>query len=490
MQNLVSVVIPCLNHSAFLLEAINSVLNSTYPHIEIIIVDDGSTDNSGEVAREVMSRHENVFYVYQHNQGPSIARNRGIQEAKGEYILPLDADDKISNQYIEQAFEVLKNDQGIKVVFCKAEFFGRKTGLWKLKEFSLKKLATDNMIFSCAMFRKEDWKNVGGYSTELIGGWEDWEFWISMLKNGGHVHRLDFIGFYYRIHQYSRRKSTTKEIKRLTIDFINRKHRDFMYTQLKGPLRIKRKHSLLINFLSHIFSSAISKRKVSNYRLYQELFNNKCGIEIGGPSVLFETKVPIYNTIKSLDGVNFSSSTIWEGALLEGENYRYGDGKIGHQFICDAVNLFKVESEKYDFILSCNNLEHIANTIKALTEWLRIIKSGGLLLLVLPNKNSNFDHNRRITSIEHLLEDFKNNITEEDLTHLDEIITLHDLSKDHQAGDLENFKKRSVNNFQNRCLHHHVFDLNLLEQIFKYFNIELLLTDSTKKNYIIVGRKM
>lgn len=232
------------------------------------------------------------------------------------------------------------------------------------------------------------------------------------------------------------------------------------------------------------------RRRVINYRLYQELFYNKCGIEIGGPSAFFNNEVPIYIQIKSLDGVNFSSSTIWEGELLEGENYKYGKGKIGYQFICDAVNLDKIGSAKYDFVLSCNNLEHIANPFKALTEWLRIIKPGGLLFLVLPNKNNNFDHNRSITTMVHLLEDFNNNISEEDLTHLNEILTLHDLSMDPQAGDFDNFKRRSVSNYQNRCLHHHVYDMNLLEQIFNYFKIELLLNDCTKTDFMIVGKKL
>lgn len=232
------------------------------------------------------------------------------------------------------------------------------------------------------------------------------------------------------------------------------------------------------------------KRKISSYKVYQELFYDKVGIEIGGPSILFKTKVPIYNDIKSLDGVNFSTSTTWEGKLIEGGKFNYGKGKSGYQYICDAVNLQRIESDSYDFVLSCNNLEHIANPFKALTEWLRILKTGGLLLLILPNKNKTFDHNRELTNFDHLLADFENNITEEDLTHLDEILTLHDLSKDHQAGDLENFKKRSLNNFQNRCLHHHVFDMNLLHQIFRYFNIELLSSDYTKKAYILVGRKI
>lgn len=233
----------------------------------------------------------------------------------------------------------------------------------------------------------------------------------------------------------------------------------------------------------------LTKRKIRNYKLYQKIFYDEYGIEIGGPSGFFKNEVPIYNIIKSLDGVNFSSSTIWEGELFEGKNYKYRKGRTGYQFICDAVNLDKIQSGKYDFVLSCNNLEHIANPFKALTEWLRITKPSGLLFLVLPNKNSNFDHKRNITSIEHLVEDFKNNTSEEDLTHLEEILTLHDLSMDPPAGDFDYFRKRSINNFQNRCLHHHVFNMALLEQIFKYFNVELLLKDCTKKDFIIVGKK-
>jgi len=178
-----------------------------------------------------------------------------------------------------------------------------------------------------------------------------------------------------------------------------------------------------------------SVRRLRNYRIYQELFYNKCGIEIGGPSDFFKNEVPIYSKIKSLDGININSTISLEGELFEGENYKFGNNKIGYQYICDALNLDRIESGKFDFVLSCNSLEHIANPLKALSEWLRIIKPKGLLFLVLPNKNSNFDHNRNITSIEHLLEDFNNNISEEDLTHLDDILTLHDLSMDISAGD-------------------------------------------------------
>ncbi len=260
-RRLVSVVIPCYNYGTFLLEAVNSVLNSTYSPVEVIIVDDGSVDCTKEIARTIMDKHGNVSYIYQENQGPSVARNRGIEEAKGTYVLPLDADDKISPHYIERAVEVLESRSMTKVVYCDAQYFGAKSGHWKLKKFSLKRLAISNMIFSCSMFRKNDWKEVGGYSSELIGGWEDWEFWISMLKNGGLVHKLPFSGFYYRIHRCSRQRSTTSEIEKQTADFINRKHHDFVGRQLGRPFRIKRKNlSMQIdNLLMNVSGRIVDK---------------------------------------------------------------------------------------------------------------------------------------------------------------------------------------------------------------------------------------
>lgn len=231
------------------------------------------------------------------------------------------------------------------------------------------------------------------------------------------------------------------------------------------------------------------KKKRSIPKQYYSLFQGKRGIEIGGPSIFFREVIGIYGSIELLDGANFSSKTIWEGEIYEGWTYNYGENKKGYQYICDAVCLEKIESSKYDFVLSCNSLEHIANPLKAIEEMLRILNTDGIIFLVLPDKSSNFDHNRKFTNFEHLLEDFNNDISEEDLTHLDEILELHDLSMDSPAGDFENFKKRSMNNFLNRCLHHHVFDMQLLKKIFNYFNLEILISDNTKTDLIIVGKK-
>ena len=252
-------------------------------------------------------------------------------------------------------------------------------------------------------------------------------------------------------------------------------------------LRLIFKIRILFKFSK--FCSIETANEIKNIIFYQKLFHKKRGLEIGGPSRFFRRVVLIYTKIKSLDGVNFSSSTIWEGDLTEGKHYKFLKRKKGYQFICDGVSLDRINSGTYDFVLSCNNLEHIANPLKATEEWLRVVKPNGLIFLVLPNKNSNFDHNRDITSFEHIFEDYNNNTSEDDLTHLDEIFTLHDLSMDLTAGDFEHFKNRSKNNFQNRCLHQHVFDMNLLEQIFQHLNIELVLCKTTITDFAILGRK-
>lgn len=240
-----------------------------------------------------------------------------------------------------------------------------------------------------------------------------------------------------------------------------------------------------------IVKKYIEKPKpIKNFNRYAQYFKDKSGIEIGGLSPIFNTEIPIYKIIENVDGCNFSSQTVWEGSIQEGKSYQFYNAKIGHQYVCEASDLKEVPSEKYDFLISSHCLEHCANALKTVTEWLRVVKKGGAILLVLPDKNFTFDHNRYITTFGHLLEDFNNTIDETDLTHLPEILLLHDLSMDLAAGTKEQFEKRSLDNFNNRCLHQHVFDFNLLEQIFEYNNIEVIDKSFAKPYHqIILGVK-
>jgi ubiquinone/menaquinone biosynthesis C-methylase UbiE len=193
--------------------------------------------------------------------------------------------------------------------------------------------------------------------------------------------------------------------------------------------------------------------------------------------------------VDGLDGANFGNNTIWEGEISSESGFNYIYGKSGRQYICDATNLNEIKSNTYDFLLSSNCLEHVANPMKALGEWRRVLINGGHILLVLPNKKSNFDHNRPVTSFEHIIEDYRNNIAEDDLTHLDEILQLHDLSLDPPAGTLEQFKFRSMNNFNNRTLHHHIFDTALMTKMLAHFNFEVIKTDVTATNMFALAKK-
>lgn len=222
-----------------------------------------------------------------------------------------------------------------------------------------------------------------------------------------------------------------------------------------------------------------------------ELFRGKCGLEVGGPSRIFlkDGLIPIYPLVKELDGCNFSKETLWEHGLEEGQTYKYGD-KVGYQFICEATNLEeKVLPNQYDFIISSNCLEHSTNPLKILVRFVMAVKSGGLILLILPKKEVTFDHKRKTTTYTHLYEDYKRDVGEDDLTHLPEILEFHDLSLDPPAGTLEQFKERSLKNYENRGLHHHVFDLPLLLTILKAFNLEKVYADDIVSDYIVVGRK-
>jgi len=219
------------------------------------------------------------------------------------------------------------------------------------------------------------------------------------------------------------------------------------------------------------------QRRIYTYRIFQDFVSLKDGLEIGGPSDLFglHGAIPIYHLIRSLDNVNFSPTTVWSTNILEGQKFIYGNNRVGEQIICDSVDLNKISVNQYDFILSCNNLEHIANPIKAIVEWIRVLKPNGIILLVLPNKDSNFDHRREPTAFDHVLNDFVLNTSENDLTHLREILELHDLKLDPLAGEYEDFVNRSLDNLNNRCLHHHIFNLVLVKKIFNFLELEISL---------------
>ncbi len=255
----------------------------------------------------------------------------------------------------------------------------------------------------------------------------------------------------------------------------------------KYPINPVAEDKLRKAIMELLYFFKVRKKKLANASIYQNLLKNRQGVEIGGPSTLFKTVLPVYQVIADLDCVNFSTVTLWEGSLANESTFNYYLNKNGRQFIAEATNLIPIKDDTYDFLLSSNCLEHVANPVQAVKEWIRVIKPNGYLLLVLPKKEIGFDHKRPTTSFEHILQDYTNKITEHDITHVEEILALHDLSRDRRAVNYENFKSRSLNNFTYRGLHHHVFDMPLIEKMFDYCGINLIQGDVDKKNNYALG---
>lgn len=238
----------------------------------------------------------------------------------------------------------------------------------------------------------------------------------------------------------------------------------------------------------HHFILGIAKR--NKVRKECSFGAGKIGLEIGGPSHAFSNSgiMPLYKHAKRIDGINYTNKTIWSDNNKE-EYYDKVGNVLGKQYILDGTNLEigkLFQREVYDFILSSNNLEHIANPLKAIEQWISVLRIEGILIIIVPNKNCMFDHKRSIVDFSHLKSDYDNNIDENDMTHYEEIIREHDLKMDPRAGTKDEFIERSNKNYENRCFHQHVFDFQVLEEIGKFFNLGIINeVDLTYENLII-----
>ena len=197
----VSVIIPCYNDGEFLDDAVHSALQQTYRNIEIVIVDDGSTDQF-TLSLLAKSKWERTRIIRQENRGVSAARNAGISAAKGEFILPLDADDLIDPTYVEKALTVFARKPKAGIVYCRAQRFGLENREWDLPKFNLGAMLLGNIIFCTAFYRKSDWERVGGYCEDLVA-YGDYDLWLKLISLGVDVHQIDELLFQYRIKESS-----------------------------------------------------------------------------------------------------------------------------------------------------------------------------------------------------------------------------------------------------------------------------------------------
>lgn len=187
MSPKISVIITCYNYARYLPEAVESVIRQTCQDFEIIIVNDGSTDNSRKVAEAVIRKYakHQIRLINETNRGLAMARNIGISHARGNYILPLDADDKFHPTTLEKMARVLDQNPKIAIIYSWVQCFGDSDVLLKFREYSFEALKKASCFINCSsMFRKRAWEVTGGYNPNMKWGWEDLEFWINCGKHG------------------------------------------------------------------------------------------------------------------------------------------------------------------------------------------------------------------------------------------------------------------------------------------------------------------
>ena len=229
MNPRISIIIPCYNHGQYVREAISSVEKCTDKHLyEMIIVNDGSTD---AFTIEEMGRLANDGYhvINQVNQGLGRTRNNGIKVAKGDYILPLDSDNRIRPEYIYESIKILDAHPEIAMVYGDAEFFGDKSKRHIVGEFNLQNMMVENQIDACAVYRKSVWEAVGGYDEKMpIMGYEDWDMWMNMTFKQYKFHYVPEILFDYRVLGNSMLRSISVVNKKRLFKYMDEKFKGYL----------------------------------------------------------------------------------------------------------------------------------------------------------------------------------------------------------------------------------------------------------------------
>ncbi len=267
----ISVVIPCFNHGEFLSEAVASVTGIGRDDIELIVVDDGSTDKRTLEEMDKLGAR-GIKVIRQENKRLAAARNAAIAASRGEYIFPLDADDRMRSGWIDRAIEILRSDPKVGVVYGDAECFGTRTGPWETGPLDLDRMLDMNYIHASALYRRSVWEQNGGYDgTMPVQGLEDWDFWLGALEHGWHFSYIPEVFFEYR-------QATESMITRAlgfveaVEQFVARKHGS-MYRE--AWLRLAREHQ----------SATKTSRRLSKLlraRLRQKLSKNPGNLWVDG----------------------------------------------------------------------------------------------------------------------------------------------------------------------------------------------------------------
>ena len=262
----VSVIIPCFNQLEFLEEAVESVKRQTFTDYEIIIINDGSTEPNAILLLNQFISH-NITVIHDTNKGVSAARNKAIRSAQGEYILPLDADDKIHPNYLKSAMEIIEKSTQIEIVLTGVTYFGGLNHTEFLPKYSRRLHLLQNLFFNTCLFRKSSFLSVGGYDEEFMIGWEDWDFYLRLIKSENQIEIIPEFYYYYRIKPFSRNSDLVDVKKNIVEQQLFRKYLDGYLEYFPDPLSKLRNLDYLIKEKEGFEKAKMSIYHSASYRL-------------------------------------------------------------------------------------------------------------------------------------------------------------------------------------------------------------------------------
>ena len=239
-EGVVSVITPCYNAGEFLRDAVDSVRAITDTPHELIVVDDGSTDAETLAYLDEL-RAAGTMVLDQRNSGPASARNTGVRNSSGEFLLFLDSDNMIKREFLVEALAAMRSNPEVGVVYARPVFFGiqEQEPRFEVLPFSLDRLLVGNFIDMCSVVRRSAWKSVGGLDEDRrLTGREDWEFWIRVARAGWGFHLVDKELFHYRVREDSLTTAAQGEHNEQIVDYVSAKHHDIIFTRYKYYFRL------------------------------------------------------------------------------------------------------------------------------------------------------------------------------------------------------------------------------------------------------------
>jgi len=233
----ISVIVPVLNAGTDLERALASVAAQRRDDVEVVCVDDGSTDTATLAILDEATKRPGITVHRTPNRGPSAARNLAIEHARGSYVLPLDADDWLSPDYLAKTAPILDAEPDVGIVHTWIGLVGGHHGVWRTGRFALPDLLVRCTIHVTSLYRRALWVDVGGYDPEFVETAEDWDFWLRAVSRGWTARAVPEVLAYYQRSATSReRKARQPDVSGRVMRRIVSKHRALYEQHLEASL--------------------------------------------------------------------------------------------------------------------------------------------------------------------------------------------------------------------------------------------------------------